>query len=262
MGMCDWNHRRVSKEICDRLGYPEFVSQKLYYPGEVLGELSEQVQAEVGGNIKVVLCATHDTASAVEAIDMPDDAVYVSSGTWALFGIRSHELIVSKEGFEANYSNEYGPNYIRYLTNLMGMWMVNSLSKQLNISVIDLVKLAQTSTYVEIIDVNDQRFVSSTDMINEINGYLKDHNQPLPNSDADLINLVYHSLAYSYNKALEQLEKITNRKFKSIYIVGGGAKNLYLNKLVEKYTNRKVVALPIEATSLGNIKVQMEADKL
>ena len=65
-------------------------------------------------------------------------------------------------------------------------------------------------------------------------------------------------MALSYKKAIEGLEAITNKKYHSIYIVGGGAKNTYLNNLIEKYTNLKVVAMPIEATALGNIKIQMK----
>ena len=44
-----------------------------------------------------------------------------------------------------------------------------------------------------------------------------------------------------------------------LYIVGGGAKNDYLNRLAEEATGKKIIALPIEATALGNLKIQMEA---
>ena len=48
------------------------------------------------------------------------------------------------------------------------------------------------------------------------------------------------------------------QKFKKIYIVGGGAKNKYLNELTKFYTQKEVIALPIEATSIGNLMMQME----
>ena len=48
--------------------------------------------------------------------------------------------------------------------------------------------------------------------------------------------------------------------FDKIYIVGGGAKNKFLNVLTEQYTGKQVVALPIEATALGNILLQMRRD--
>ena len=46
-----------------------------------------------------------------------------------------------------------------------------------------------------------------------------------------------------------------------MYIVGGGAKNQFLNKLTEEATGKQVIALPIEATAIGNLKIQMNAQK-
>ena len=43
-----------------------------------------------------------------------------------------------------------------------------------------------------------------------------------------------------------------------MYIVGGGAKNKFLNRLTEEICKIKVVALPIEASAIGNIKAQIK----
>ena len=80
----------------------------------------------------------------------------------------------------------------------------------------------------------------------------------LPKEDKDYINSTYISLAYSYKESLDELEKITNQKFDKLYIVGGGAKNQYLNDLTKDITQKKVIALPIEATAIGNLLIQME----
>ena len=61
--------------------------------------------------------------------------------------------------------------------------------------------------------------------------------------------------------ALEELEKNTGTHYKKLYIVGGGAKNQYLNALTAEMTGKEVIALPIEATAIGNLKVQMEIEK-
>ena len=74
------------------------------------------------------------------------------------------------------------------------------------------------------------------------------------------VSFAYQSLAESYKTALEELERNTGKSYDRLYIVGGGAKNAFLNALTEKATGKKVVALPIEATALGNLKVQMEAN--
>ena len=68
------------------------------------------------------------------------------------------------------------------------------------------------------------------------------------------------SLALSYKNAIRELERNTGKEYKQLYIVGGGAKNRFLNRLTEEMIGKEVIALPIEATALGNLKIQMEAN--
>ena len=82
-----------------------------------------------------------------------------------------------------------------------------------------------------------------------------------PESDGDYFRCAYLSLAQSYRKALNELEHNTQKTYDRLYIVGGGAKNAFLNRLTEEATGKKIVALPIEATALGNLKIQMMTDK-
>ena len=256
-GLYDINTLKVSQEIIDKLQFPEFVKEKVYKPSTLVGDLKEDIIQEVGGNIKVKLCCSHDTASAIECLKM-DDEIYISSGTWSLLGIKTKTPITTLKAQQANYSNEFGPNYIRFQKNIMGLWIIQNLSKELSLSFTDMVSLASLSKYNELIDVNDECFKAPKDMKKEIISYLSNRKMILPKNNADLINLVYHSLAFSYQQAIEELEEITNKKFKKIYIVGGGAKNKYLNELTKFYTQKEVIALPIEATSIGNLMMQME----
>jgi len=83
----------------------------------------------------------------------------------------------------------------------------------------------------------------------------------MPKTDMDLASSVYHSLALGYAKTYKELEENTGKTYNELYIVGGGAKNKYLNELAEKYTGKKVIALPIEATAIGNLKIQNELAK-
>lgn len=256
-GLYDINTLKVSQEIIDKLQFPEFVKEKVYKPSTLVGDLKEDIIQEVGGNIKVKLCCSHDTASAIECLKM-DDEIYISSGTWSLLGIKTKAPITTLKAQQANYSNEFGPNYIRFQKNIMGLWIIQNLAKELSLSFTDMVSLASLSKYNELIDVNDECFKAPKDMKKEIISYLSNRKMILPKNNADLINLVYHSLAFSYQQAIEELEEITNKKFKKIYIVGGGAKNKYLNELTKFYTQKEVIALPIEATSIGNLMMQME----
>ena len=81
-----------------------------------------------------------------------------------------------------------------------------------------------------------------------------------PKNNGDLFNSIYYSLAESYNKAIKEMERCLKININTLYIVGGGSKNKYLNELTEKMTGKKVVAMPIEATAIGNIKTQIKAN--
>ena len=140
----------------------------------------------------------------------------------------------------------------------MGLWIVQCLKKELQIANFEqMVETAKTSSYIEIFDVNDFRFYAPQNMTNEIMGYFQEHKKAPPKNNADLFNSVYHSLAYSYKTAIDDLENNVKQKFDTLYIVGGGAKNTYLNDLTKHYTKKQILALPIEASALGNAKVQM-----
>ena len=82
-----------------------------------------------------------------------------------------------------------------------------------------------------------------------------------PKTVGDYFRCAYRSLALSYMNAIQELQHNTGNHYERIYIVGGGAKNTFLNDLTEQATGKQVIALPIEATALGNLIIQMEADQ-
>ena len=253
------NTLQLDENIFSWLGLPEELIGRIYSPGELVGRLTDEVAAEVGGNADVVLCATHDTASAVEAIEMETDAPYISSGTWSLLGVKLDEAITDEESRISGFTNEGGVGYFTYLKNITGMWLVQSLRAELcpELDYSSIGAMAEDSHYQEIFDVNAPDFMAPESMKAAIDEYFVRRGRPTPKEPADYFNSAYHSLAASYDDAIRDLEFNTDREYSEIYIVGGGAKNGYLNDLTERYTGRRVIAMPIEATAIGNLKVQM-----
>jgi len=254
-GLTNVKAKQYETSITESLGLPKELFKPLAMPGTVVGELLPSIAAEVGGQIRVVLCATHDTASAVEGMDIPDDAMFLSSGTWSLLGVKLSEPLTNGNSLSANFTNEGGVGYIRYLKNIMGLWIIQCLQKQMALSFEEMVACARTSDFTEIFDVNDPRFTAPVDMRKEIYSALGSR----PSKDSDIINSVYHSLAFSYSKAINELEQNTGLKWNTLFVAGGGTKNKYMDVLTAKYTGKNVVSLPMEATAHGNIKIQMEA---
>lgn len=256
-GLVNAMTKQFDKNIINCLELPEKLFPNLHNAGEKIGLLLPEIAQEVGGNTEVVLCASHDTASAFESVDIDDNSLLLSSGTWSLIGVKINNPIVSELAKKYNFTNEGGIGYVRLLKNIMGLGIINNLQKELKISFDNIKKLAKMSAYKEIFDVNDTTFATKQQSSEVVVGLLSKTGKPMPKCVNALLNSVFHSLAYSYKKAVEEIEIITNKSFDKIVIVGGGAKNDYLNELTKEYTKKRIIVLPIEATAIGNIKVQM-----
>ena len=248
-GMVSAETGEYDPAIIDALDLPRHLFHRLQQPGTVIGEYE---------GIKVVLCATHDTGSAVEGIPMTEDAPYISSGTWSLLGVKTEKPITNAASELANWSNEGGVGYNRYQKNIMGMWLPNRLRAELcpDKPWGKIVTEAETSDFEETVDANAPAFLAPESMKTAFDAALS----MKPQSVGDYFRCAYRSLALSYMNAIQELQHNTGKHYDSIYIVGGGAKNGFLNRLTEQATGKKVIALPIEATALGNLKIQMEVN--
>ena len=248
-GMVSAETGEFDPEIVSVLGLPPMFP-KLQAPGTVLGEYEE---------IKCLLCATHDTASAVEGIPMEGNHPYISSGTWSLLGVKTPCPITDDASRTANYSNEGGVGYNRYQKNIMGMWLVNRLKDELcpETPFSEIVRMAAESRFEETVNANAPDFLAPKSMKAAFDRATGGQLVGI----GDYFRCAYCSIAQSYAEALAELESNTGHSYKKLYIVGGGAKNDFLNRLTAQATGKQVVALPIEATALGNLKIQMEADK-
>ena len=269
-------------EVIDRLGLPRRIFGKLEVPGTTLGGLTSAVQATVGFDAQVVLPATHDTGSAFLAVPARDDqAVYISSGTWSLLGVENAEPITSPEAKAANFTNEGGAWYrFRFLKNIMGLWMIQSIRRELNgvdyvegkektatwtladyengkkYSFADLENAAKAATsFAGRVSANDTRFLAPASMIAEVQAAA----DVKPATVGELMQCVYASLADCYAKMIQNLAQLTGKTYTSINIVGGGSKDGYLNKLTAEATGLEVFAGPTEGTAIGNLIVQFIA---
>lgn len=250
------------KELIQSLGYPEEIFLPLKMPGSKVGNLLPQIREEVGYDLEVVLCGSHDTASAVMTVPQTEgDGIYISSGTWSLMGIESLEPIITKEAAAANLTNEGGYDHrFRFLKNIMGLWMIQSVRHEYQdaYSFAQLCDMAEESRdFSSRVDVNDQSFLSPDSMIEAIKQYCQKTGQPVPETVGELAAVVYRSLAQSYGETVKELETIAGRIYDSIHIIGGGSNAAYLNQLTADATGKTVYAGPGEATAIGNLLAQM-----
>lgn len=256
----EWDYRLIKA-----LGYPECIFRQIIKPGTSLGRLRDNIRKEVGFDCEVIAPATHDTGSAVAAVPSEnEDTVYISSGTWSLMGIERETPDCSVKSKEYNFTNEGGYDFrFRYLKNIMGLWMIQSAMKEFRqkYSYDEICDLASRETIGSIVDCNDERFFAPESMIEEIRNYCMKTGQEVPETDAQVVAVIYNSLALCYKNTVEELEEITGRKYSHIHIIGGGSRSDYMNSLTARYTKRKVYAGPVEASATGNVLVQMISKK-
>lgn len=246
------------EELIESLGLPKDIFLPISMPGTLVGSLKEDIKKEVGFDLDVVLCGSHDTASAVMAVpESTGESVYISSGTWSLMGIESMKAIINDEARLANFTNEGGYDYrFRFLKNIMGLWMIQSIRHEYNdaYSFAQLCELAQENKdFPSRVDVNDDKFLSPDNMTKAVQDYCKETGQRVPETIGELSEVVYQSLAICYKKAIDNLEGIAGKTYNSIHIIGGGSNATYLNQLTANATGKKIYAGPSEASVLGNM---------
>ncbi len=262
-GLINAKDKSWDYEIIDKLGLKRELFNELSLPGTVLGKIKPEIIEEIGYETTVCVPCCHDTGSAVLAVPSNDEPLYISSGTWSLMGIETKTPITTKEVKEEGFTNEGGyDKTVRLLKNIMGLWMIQCVKKEYNdkYSFTDFVDEAnKVKESPSIVEVNDMSFFAPKSMIKAVQDYCKNTNQKVPESVGEIVLTIYASLAKCYNEAVKGIESISGKTFNEIHIVGGGSQNLLLNALTAKYTGKKVVAGPTEATAIGNIVCQMLA---
>ena len=249
-------------ELIELLGFNREMFLPLSQPGTVVGHFRKEIAEQVGYDCQVVLPATHDTGSAVMAVPcVEEDCLYISSGTWSLMGIESRKAICTEESRKRNFTNEGGYEYrYRYLKNIMGLWMIQSVRHELNdaYSFAQLCDLAvESRDFSSRVDVNDQAFLAPEHMITAIQDACRASGQPVPETPGQLAAVIYESLSDSYAETVREIEGLTGVHYDTIHIVGGGSNADYLNRLTAAKSGRKVLAGPGEATAIGNLMAQM-----
>ena len=282
-GLVNAREKTWDMDIIRTLGYPERLFGELSVPGTAVGGLRPELREELGFDTVVVLPATHDTGSAFLAVPARDDeAVYLSSGTWSLLGVENTEPVTTEASRAQNFTNEGGAWYrYRYLKNIMGLWMIQSVRRELcGVDYVsgkrragwqldteagerqwtfpDLIAQAQAAEdFGSVVDVNDEGFLAPDSMILAVQQHCRQTGQAVPETVGQLMQCVYRSLAVCYRDAVKELEKLTGKRYTSINIVGGGCQDEYLDRMTARYCGMPVFAGPVEGTAIGNLMVQM-----
>lgn len=257
----------LDAELLATLGLSRQRFGRLVQPGERVGTLTPQVQQATGlPPIPIIAIASHDTASAVAAVPAQDpDFAYLSCGTWSLLGVEATAPIINADSFAENFTNEGGLDHtIRFLKNITGLWIYEQCRKEwkhgeVPADVNDLNALCLQSNCQSLIQPDDPRFAHPDSMTAAICDYLSQTRQPLPQTPADYIRIIFRSLAARYTQVVDTLRRLTDIDIRRLHVIGGGSRNQYLMQFTADALQLPVIAGPQEGTALGNALVQIRA---
>lgn len=260
--------KQVDEELLQVAGVEKARFPEVVMPGTVVGRLTPAIAQSTGlGDVPVVAVAGHDTGSAVAAVPAEDEGfAYLSSGTWSLMGVELKEPEITEESFEMNFTNEGGVDgTTRFLKNITGMWLLEQCravwkKEGKDYSYPEIMQMMQTtSKSVDVINPDAPEFAAPTNMPEAIRAYCLANSLAVPEGDAQLIRLIFDSLAARYAEVLAKLQQVAPFEIKTLHVIGGGAQNDLLNQMTSDACGIPVVAGPSEATALGNVMVQARA---
>jgi rhamnulokinase len=252
------------REILERLGLPSNLLAEIVPAGTDIGPLVPALAEELRlAGLRVIVPATHDTASAVAGAPLEDGWAYISSGTWSLVGVERSGPLINSEAARHNFTNEGGAfGTVRFLKNVMGLWILESCRREWKEQGLDVdygrllhqVEAIEDST--GLIFPDDPLFFNPPRMLEAMAEQLAGSGQSVPRDPPAAAKVILDSLALRYASVLRVIETLTNRKIAGVQIVGGGSQNDYLNQATATVTGVPVLAGPVEATATGNALVQ------
>lgn len=258
-----------SEECCEMLGIKRSLLPEIVKSGTVVGTLSEEICDELDIKpCKIIAVCGHDTQSAMAAVPAKEkDFAFLSCGTWSLLGTELDSPVIDEGSASLNVSNETGFDAkTSFLKNIIGLWLIQESRRQWeregkHYSFAELEAMARSvKPFRCFIDVDAPEFTPAGNIPERIKRYCEKTGQNVPTTDAEIMRCIYESLAMKYRTAVCELEKCTAKKFSKLYMVGGGTKDRFLSELTASALGIEVSSGPVEATSLGNIAVQLIAD--
>ncbi|MCX7704748.1 MAG: FGGY family carbohydrate kinase [bacterium] len=266
--LLDINTGRWSEEVFKLFSLPLEIMPDIVRTGAISGKINKEISKLFNLNdINIVATAGHDTSSAAVSIPIVDSkTLFISLGTWAVFGFINDLPYLGIEIFKAGFINEPGFNCTLIVRNMSGLYLFENLYRQISkenksISYRDIIDSASASKkFQSFVDPNDRVFFSVEDVISAFRVYCDKTGQKAIGNVSEIFRVLLEGIALSFRRALLELEQCTNRKFERICIVGGGVWNHLLCQMIANATGLKTITGPAEATALGNICIQALAE--
>ena len=266
-GLYDMGQRKVSDTVFEKLELKKSLVPEIVKATEVVGNTKDSgIEALRELSIDVIPVCTHDTASALLMTDsfLDEDSMFLSCGTWSLIGSVVDKCIINEKAYENNLTNELGfDSKPMFFKNITGLYLLEKYKAQLETKFGKKIPFDDISDYVNkldkklsLIDMDAEIFAKEgIDVKSEIDNFIKNQGGNTP--DFDYFAVIYESMVAKYMEVKADIEKILNKNFKKIHMIGGGAKSSVLTSMIANKMGVDVKAGPYESSALGNILLSL-----
>jgi rhamnulokinase len=255
-----------SDKIIETLNIPRKLFTEIIPPGTKLGQISNELCKELEiEKFDVIAVAGHDTQSALVSVpNEEDDFIFISCGTWSLFGTELEKPLINEKSSKYNITNEGG--YLgkaSFLKNIIGLWLIQESRRQWikegkEFGFGELEKMASSAEPFKcFIDPDAPEFITAGNIPERIREFCRRTGQKVPATEGEIIRCIDESLALKYRYELKKIKDCTGKIYENIYMIGGGIQSKLLCQMTASACNCKVTAGPIEATVFGNIVLQL-----
>lgn len=258
-----------SSEILSAIGISKELLPEIIPSGTKIGKLLPEICEELGvPACTVTAVCGHDTQCAAAAVPCVsgEEHIFVSCGTWSLFGTETASPVITEKSAALGVSNETGyGGRVTFLKNIIGLWFIQETRRFLakkgrEYSFGDLENMAVSAdSFKCFIDPDAPEFVPPGDIPGRVIAFCKKTGQYIPQSLPEVMRCIYESLAMKYRQSLDEIEACTGKHYSRIHMVGGGIKDKLLCRLAANACGRQVTAGPVEAAAYGNGLIQLTA---
>ncbi len=256
-----------SEDVLKNLGIPSEILTDIVPSGTVIGKLRKDICDELNApQADIIAVCGHDTQCAVFSapVKKGEDFIFISCGTWSLFGTEMSAPLINEISASLNLTNETGfGNTTTFLKNIIGLWLIQESRRQFkregnDYSFAELEVFAKdTKPFACFINPDAKEFTPEGDIPSRVKEFCRRTGQYVPQTVGEIMRCIYESLALKYRQAFDEIRECTKKEYTKIHLVGGGTKDGFLCQMTANACGCEVIAGPIEATAYGNIAIQL-----
>lgn len=249
--LTDLKTREFSNEILSSVNIKKSLFPPLKEAGSIIGGITKEAANECGLKTGLpVIAAGHDTQFAIFGSGAEVNEPVLSSGTWEILMVRTPEISVGSESFEAGITTEY--DAIKGLYNAGIQWMGSGVLEWIRKTFYADIKKDENIYEIMIKEaeqIKASKLEFNPDFING-NGQIRNLSLTTKREEIYLAALI--ALVQKTKTSLNILEQNFDFKASSLIVVGGGSKNQLWNKL-----RSEILGIPLkvieqtETTVLG-----------